>query len=81
MTVAMSVLVGSAVRTLPAPWSAAVPGGGLAIFAGAWAVGGFSPVAAFNGVGWLAGLAVGLYLRLLDRRRVRADARRRSRTR
>jgi hypothetical protein len=77
MIVALAVLVGSAVRTLPAPWSAAVPAGGLAIVAGAWAVGGFTPVAAFSGVTWLAGLTAGLYLRLLDGRRSRTEVRRR----
>ncbi len=77
MTVALAALVGSAVRTLPAPWAAAVPVGGLAIVAGAWAVSEFSLVAAFNAAGWLAAVTAGLYLRLLDGRRFRTDMRRR----
>ncbi|GAA3730353.1 histidine kinase [Plantactinospora mayteni] len=71
---ALSVLVGSAVRTLPSRPAGAIAVGGLAIVLGAQfafppsgtVVGG---VAGLNVVGWLAALTVGLGLRLLAARR------------
>ena len=69
MALGLSVLVGSAIRTLPAPWAAAIATGGLAIVAGAWLTDGVTVVAGLNSAGWLAALGIGLWMRLLDTRR------------
>jgi signal transduction histidine kinase len=71
---ALSVLVGSAIRTLPVPWAVAIAAGGLVLVIGCWlAVQPFSfainPVAGMNAMGWLAAVAVGSSLRLLESRR------------
>lgn len=68
MALALSVLVGSAVRRLPAPWAGAIAAGGLAVIIGSWLSGGSTPVPVFNGAAWFAALAIGLSLRLLDTR-------------
>ncbi|MEW9528070.1 sensor histidine kinase [Microbispora sp. NPDC049125] len=78
MAVALWVLVGSAVRTLPARQACAVAAGGLAVVAGsllsASASSGVRGVVVLNGAGWLAAVAAGLGPRLLDaRRRAVAD--------
>lgn len=65
----LSVLVGSAIRTLPSPWAIAIATGGLAIVAAAWLTDGFTAVAGLNSAGWLAALAAGLRLRAFDARR------------
>jgi signal transduction histidine kinase len=71
MVLALAVLVGSAVRTLPVPWAAAVAAGGLAVVAGSWLAGpaAIPAVTTYNLVGWLAAVGTGLSLRLLDNRR------------
>jgi signal transduction histidine kinase len=78
MALALCVLVGSAVRALPARQAAAVAAGGLAVVAGGLLSAVTSPsssaVAVLNGLAWLAALAIGLWPRLLDaRRRAIAD--------
>ncbi|RZQ60991.1 metal transporter [Amycolatopsis suaedae] len=60
----LSVLVGSAIRTLGAPGATAVAAGGLAIVAGTWLTDGATAVAMLNSVGWLAALVIGLWPRL-----------------
>jgi signal transduction histidine kinase len=65
----LSVLIGSATRTRPLPWSAAIATAGLAVVAGAWLTDGNTVVAPLVSAGWLAALAAGLGLRLLDTRR------------
>ncbi|MDW5326631.1 histidine kinase [Plantactinospora sp. KLBMP9567] len=75
MALALSVLVGSAIRTLPARSAAAIAVAGLAIVVGAHLA--FPPssgigvgaVPGLNALGWLAALACGLGLRLLAARR------------
>ncbi|MGC7095378.1 sensor histidine kinase [Amycolatopsis lurida] len=70
----LSVLVGSAIRTLPAPGAAGIAAGGLAVVAGTWITGTGTTVAVLNSVFWLAAVGTGLGLRLLDlRRRVVAE--------
>ncbi|MEV4254734.1 histidine kinase [Spirillospora sp. NPDC049652] len=71
----LAVLVGSALRTLPAATAAAVAGGGLAVAAGgeiaARTSSGGASVANISVLTWCAAVAVGLALRLAD---VRARA-------
>ncbi|WP_240687240.1 sensor histidine kinase [Amycolatopsis suaedae] len=70
----LSVLVGSATRTLPPPWAVAAAAGGLAVVAGTWLTGTGTTVAVLNSMAWLAAIGTGLGLRLLDlRRRVVAE--------
>ena len=74
MALGLSVLVGSAIRTLPAPWAAAIATGGLGVVAGAWLAAPTFPsevraVTTLNALGWLAAVGTGLGLRLLDTRR------------
>ncbi|MGC7095379.1 metal transporter [Amycolatopsis lurida] len=64
----LSVLVGSAIRTLPAPGAAAIATGGLAIVAGTWLTDGATTVAMLNSAGWLAALVIGLWSRLIGRK-------------
>ncbi|WP_323373677.1 sensor histidine kinase [Plantactinospora alkalitolerans] len=77
MVLGLSVLVGSAIRTLPVRLAGAVAAGGLAVVAGTWL--GVQPassgaVIGLNAAGLLAAVAVGLGLRLLDAgRRATAD--------
>jgi signal transduction histidine kinase len=86
MALGLSVLVGSAVRMLPARSAGTVAAGAAAVVVGAWVT---SPATAavpgmtvVNGLGWFAAVAAGLGLRLLDARRqamaerVRHDERR-----
>ncbi len=65
----LAVLIGSAIRTLSIPWATAVAAGGLVLVVGtaltAWA----SAVTTLGIAGWLAALATGLGLRLLDTHR------------
>ncbi|MFK3979573.1 sensor histidine kinase [Micromonospora sp. NPDC050397] len=73
IALALSVLIGSAIRALPP-----VPAGALAFAGFAVALGshlaarpsssGAAAVAAINGAGWLAAIVVGLSLRMLDHR-------------
>lgn len=71
LALALAVLVGSAVRTLPVEWAGALAGGGLAVVvAGDLAA---RPTTSgsllvINGLSWLAGVGTGLALRLLDAR-------------
>ncbi|MBB5873672.1 signal transduction histidine kinase [Allocatelliglobosispora scoriae] len=71
---ALAVLVGSAIRTLPVRSAAAVTAGGFAVVLGCWlADQPFSPapstVTVLNAMAWLAACAGGAALRLLDGRR------------
>ncbi|MEV0348689.1 histidine kinase [Nonomuraea sp. NPDC050680] len=73
MALGLSVLVGSAVRVLPAWWAGAVAAGGGVVVAGgllaAFVFSTGSVVAVLNGAAWLAALAAGLGPRLLAARR------------
>jgi signal transduction histidine kinase len=72
MALALSVLVGSAVRALPALRACAIATGGFAVvFISGFAAlsSGVPAVMVLNGTGWLAALAMGLNLRLFDGRR------------
>lgn len=80
---ALAVLVGSAVRRCPVGQAAVVASGGLGVTVtgfvlSALSSSGVSTVAAWSAVLWLAALAIGLCLRLLDAlRRVNVEAVRR----
>jgi hypothetical protein len=65
----LSVLVGSAIRTLPSPWATTIATGGLAIVVGTWLTDGGTAIAALNSAGWLAALVTGLRLRAFDTHR------------
>lgn len=69
MVLGLSVLVGSAIRTLPILWATAVAGGGLGIVVSSWLTGEGTTVAVLNSAGWLAAVGTGLGLRLRDTRR------------
>lgn len=71
MALALAVLVGSAVRTLAAEKAVPIAAAGLAVVAGTAITGSpaTSPITALNATAWGAGIAVGLWLRLLDTRR------------
>ncbi|MEU1686963.1 sensor histidine kinase [Micromonospora sp. NPDC005707] len=86
LALALAVLVGAAVRTLPPVPAGAVGAAGLALVVGSQLAArpspsGISSVAALTGLAWLAAVAVGLSLRLVDARnqataeRVRQDER------
>ncbi|MFI7417261.1 sensor histidine kinase [Nonomuraea sp. NPDC049684] len=83
MALGLSVLVGSAVRTLPVRPACAVAAGGLAVVAASVPGAHNGATVALNAAGWLAALGVGGGLRLLAARRlsaadrVRHDERRR----
>lgn len=64
MALALAVLVGSAIRWLPASAAAAIGGGGFAVVVGAWLPGEASVVALANTAAWLAAVGVGMSLRL-----------------
>ncbi|WP_090939550.1 histidine kinase [Nonomuraea jiangxiensis] len=64
----LAVLTGSALRTLPARGACVVGGAGLAVVAGGLLAGPGSAVPVLSGLAWLAGVAVGLGLRLLAAR-------------
>jgi signal transduction histidine kinase len=73
MALALAVLVGSAVRVLPALPAGLLAGGGLAVVAGADLAArphssGASAAVAMNAVAWLGAVAAGLALRVLDQR-------------
>jgi signal transduction histidine kinase len=74
MALALAVLVGSAVRVLPARSAVVIAAAGLAVVAGTWSAealssSGISGVTTLNTAGWLGALAVGLSGRLLNARR------------
>jgi signal transduction histidine kinase len=72
MALGLSVLVGSAIRALPVSSAGAIATAGLAVVAGTWLAGPPSSsgtATRLNGTTWLAALAIGLCLRLLDTRR------------
>ncbi len=62
----LSVLIGSAIRTLPTPWATAITTGGLALVAGTTLTESASTVTMLGIAGWLGALSTGLGLRLLD---------------
>lgn len=68
---ALAVLVGSGIRTLPGPAAAAVAAGGLTVVGGTWLTAlpdaaGFTAVTVVNAVAWLLAVAVGITLRAVD---------------
>ena len=65
----LSVLIGSAIRTLSLPLAAAIAAGGLALAVGTAVAASASAVTMLGVAGWLAALATGLGLRLLDTHR------------
>ncbi|MEV0972968.1 sensor histidine kinase [Microtetraspora glauca] len=74
MAVALSVLVGSAVRALPALTACAVAAGGFAVVLGSLFTAhalssGVPTVTVLNGAGWLCALMIGAAPRLFDARR------------
>lgn len=74
LVLALAVLVGSAVRALPARTAVAVAAAGSAVVAGTWLAAspsssGLTAVTTFNAAGWLGALAIGLSGRLVDARR------------
>ncbi|MGP3965034.1 sensor histidine kinase [Nonomuraea sp. 3N208] len=74
MTLALAVLVGSAVAELPALTAGAVAAGGLAVAAGSLLTGNLTqtvlpPVTMLNVAGWLGAVTIGLSSRLLAARR------------
>ncbi|MFB9201502.1 sensor histidine kinase [Nonomuraea spiralis] len=74
MALGLSVLVGSAVRTLPARPAGAVAAGGLLVAAASAPMAHNGSVVVLNAGGWLAAVTVGGGLRLLaERRRAAAD--------
>jgi signal transduction histidine kinase len=86
VVLALAILTASAVRKLPLPAAASIAAGGFVVvlasqLAGHPPVGQLTIVAAMNALGWLAALAAGLCLRLLDttrrttEERVRRDER------
>ncbi|ASW56206.1 sensor histidine kinase [Plantactinospora sp. KBS50] len=73
LALGLAVLVGSAIRALPPAPAAVVAGTALAVVAGSHLAGrpsaaGISAATVIGGVAWLAAVAVGLGLRLLDQR-------------
>jgi signal transduction histidine kinase len=73
MALGLSVLIGSAIRALPRVTAGAVAGAGVAVVAGSQLAArpsssGATAVTAFNAAAWLAAVAVGLSLRMLDDR-------------
>jgi signal transduction histidine kinase len=79
MSLGLSVLVGSAVRTLPVVPACAVAAGGLAVAAGGLTASSGPTLTLLGGLGWLAAVAIGLTPRLLAaRRRAITDRVRRS---
>jgi signal transduction histidine kinase len=71
MALALAVLVGSAVRALPARQAVAVAVAGLAVAAGTWGAeslssSGISAVTTVNAAGWFGALVIGLSGRLLS---------------
>jgi hypothetical protein len=76
-SLALSVLVGSAIRRLPTPWAYGIAAGGLTVVIGAWISGGSSAVALLCTVTWLGAVAIGASLRTPDAgRRAEAEKRR-----
>lgn len=73
MALGLAVLVGSAIRALPARSAVAVTAGGFLVVAASFLVGlsgsSSAVVAGLNGITWLGSVAAGLYLRLLDTQR------------
>ncbi|MFE9659613.1 histidine kinase [Streptomyces sp. NPDC005955] len=67
-TLGLAVLVGSAVRALPAVRAGAVAGGGLLLIVGQFAARPASAVVVLAAVGWLAAVTVGGALRVQDAR-------------
>lgn len=69
---ALAVLVGSGIRTLPGPRAAAVAAGGPAVVVGTWLTAlpdaaGFTVVTVMNTVTWLVAVAFGVSLRAAGR--------------
>ncbi|MDZ5442331.1 hypothetical protein U2F26_06230 [Micromonospora sp. 4G57] len=69
---ALAVLVGSGIRTLPGPRAAAVAAGGFTVVVGTWLTAlpdaaGFTVVTVVNTVTWLVAVALGIALRAAGR--------------
>lgn len=74
VALALAVLVGSVIRHVPAAGAGAIAAAGLAVVAGSWVAtlptsAAVPAVVTLNVTGWLAAVAAGLLLRLLDARR------------
>jgi signal transduction histidine kinase len=65
----LSVLVGSAIRTRSIPWATAIAAGGFSLVVGIAFTAAESAATTLGVAGWLAALATGLGLRLLDTHR------------
>jgi hypothetical protein len=76
-SLALAVLIGSAIRTLPAPWAGGIAAGGLAVILGCWLTGGFRAVAIMGTMAWVGAVVLGWSLRRYDAgRRAAAESRR-----
>ncbi|GAA0715971.1 hypothetical protein GCM10010199_17170 [Dactylosporangium roseum] len=69
---ALAVLVGAGVRTLPGPQAAAIAAGGFTVVVGTWLTAlpdamGFTAVTVLNTVTWLVAVALGITLRAVGR--------------
>ncbi|WP_433283815.1 hypothetical protein [Micromonospora sp. CA-244673] len=77
-SLALAVLIGSALRHLPATPGRGIAAGGLAVILACWVTGGFRAVAVLGTLAWLAAVTVGASMRGLDAGRRVADKRRRA---
>ena len=68
-SLALAVLVGSAIRTLSPPWAGGIAAGGLLVVVAGWVSGGFKTVVVLGTLAWLGALVLGAALRLIDYRR------------
>jgi signal transduction histidine kinase len=75
LALALAVLVGSAVRVLPARRAGGIAAAGLAVVVASWLAHPGSPVPAVNAITWLGGAAAGLGSRRLAARRRAATER------
>ncbi|MGW0435016.1 sensor histidine kinase [Micromonospora sp. NPDC003197] len=66
---ALAVLIGSAIRSLPLPWAGGIAAGGLAVVIGCWISGGFKTIVVLLALAWLGAIAAGVVLRLIDQHR------------
>ncbi|MET8910189.1 hypothetical protein [Micromonospora sp. NPDC004551] len=77
-SLALAVLVGSALRHLPTRWGWGITAGGLAVVLACWITGGFRAVAVLGTLAWLASVAVGTSMRGVDTGRRAGVERRRT---
>ncbi|MEU4366909.1 hypothetical protein [Micromonospora chersina] len=77
-SLALAVLVASALRHLPTQWGWGIAAGGLAVVLACWITGGFRAVAVMGTLAWLGAVAVGASMRGTDASRRAAVERRRA---